>query len=573
MKIKFIKYAFKHKKLYLCSFVGLSLSVFFSSIGPFLMGCLIDNASTESGNGFWHLSVLMLLSYLLAGIFHYMEEYSSDIISKEVASDVRKDLFSFIQKEDWDFFSKRNASDLMSRTTTDANNIGLAFGFCGIYALEIFATIIAMLIAIIRLDFIAVIVPLLLMPIVILLSSIAEKKGDKVLDEISDENAAINKVASEAITGIRTVKAFGKEDLERKRFNVHNRRFMSLSILIDLIWADWYSPVETASRLMVVLNVLACGFLVIADYISLGSLVSIFQYTSQLALPIIDLGWLLRTFALARSAERKINDIVKDEPKVKDGDMTFSPKEGTLEFKNVSLENEGKKLLDDVSFKLERGKSIAIMGSSGSGKSLIASLAMRFLDPTEGEILIDGQDIKNLELDVVRGFSSIVSQDIFLFSDSILDNIRLGQKETLSEEDCIIASRKAKASEFIEGMSSGYSTIIGERGVGLSGGQKQRLSIARAFAKKSQVLILDDATSALDVKTERYIEKAIREESDRSLLIIAHRISAVSFANEIIILDSGRIVERGCHDDLIKRHGIYYKTFVCQYPEEARDER
>ena len=550
MKIKFIEYAFKHKKLYLCSFVGLSLSVFFSSIGPFLMGCLIDNALTESGNGFWHLLVLMLLSYLLAGIFHYMEEYSSDIISKEVASDVRKDLFSFIQKEDWDFFSKRNASDLMSRTTTDANNIGLAFGFCGIYALEIFATIIAMLIAIIRLDFIAVIVPLLLMPIVILLSSIAEKKGDKVLDEISDENAAINKVASEAITGIRTVKAFGKEDLERKRFNVHNRRFMSLSILLDLIWADWYSPVETASRLMVVLNVLACGFLVIADYISLGSLVSIFQYTSQLALPIIDLGWLLRTFALARSAERKINDIVKDEPKVKDGDMTFSPKEGTLEFKNVSLENEGKKLLDDVSFKLERGKSIAIMGSSGSGKSLITSLAMRFLDPTEGEILIDGQDIKNLELDVVRGFSSIVSQDIFLFS-----------------------SRKAKASEFIEGMSSGYSTIIGERGVGLSGGQKQRLSIARALAKKSQVLILDDATSALDVKTERYIEKAIREESDRSLLIIAHRVSAVSFANEIIILDSGHIVERGCHDDLIKRHGIYYKTFVCQYPEEARDER
>ena len=209
------------------------------------------------------------------------------------------------------------------------------------------------------------------------------------------------------------------------------------------------------------------------------------------------------------------------------------------------------------------------MGATGSGKSLIANLAMRFIDPTEGSVKINGVDIKSVSIEDARRFSSIVTQDVFLFSDSVSDNIKLGQREKELSDEVVKASQNAKAEEFILNLAEGYETVIGERGVGLSGGQKQRLSIARAFLKKSQLLILDDATSALDMETERDIERTIRKEKDKSLLIIAHRVSAVAFADEILILDGGKIAERGTHDELLKKKGLYYETYISQYPEEA----
>lgn len=569
MKIKFISYAFKHKRLYIISLLGLVLSVGFALLGPFLMGKLIDSVIAEGKSGlFWYLAIAMGLSYAFTGVFRYIEEYHSDLITKGVAADIRKDLFSWVQKQDGAFFRRRTPADLMSRTTTDANNIGFSFGFCGIYTLEIIGTVIAMTIAILFVNPVGVLVPLILMPCIAVLAFIAETRGDKVMDEISDENANINQVASEAIRGIRTVKAFGKEEEEKVKLHVHNKRFRCLNDKVDFIWADWYAPVEAISRSMVLLNVLLCGILVIDSKLSLGELSTIFQYTSQLSLPIMDLGWLLRTFAQARSGARKINAIMEHEPKIiggdGDGDLSLS----TIEFKNVSFVVEGKKLLEDISFTLAKGKSLAIMGATGSGKSLIASLAVRFLDCTDGEILIDGENVKKLPIDYVRRFSSIVTQDIFLFSDSVLDNIRLGQKRFIAREKCIDSAKKAKASGFIENLSNGYETIIGERGVGLSGGQRQRLSIARAFSKDSRLMILDDATSALDMETEKEIERTLLSEKDRSLLIIAHRISAVAFADEILVLDEGRIVERGSHKELLAKRGKYYQTYTSQYPKE-----
>ena len=240
-------------------------------------------------------------------------------------------------------------------------------------------------------------------------------------------------------------------------------------------------------------------------------------------------------------------------------------KEGEISFANVSFEMGGKKILDDVSFTLEKGKTLGIMGATGAGKSTIVNLIERFYDVTDGTITIEGKDITNMPLCDVRAFSSVVTQDVFLFSDTITENVRLGFKETMDERTVKDAIKSACAKEFVEKITDSYDAIIGERGIGLSGGQKQRLSIARALAKKADLLVLDDSTSALDMETEAAIQKELLKKNDMSKIIIGHRISSVKDADEIIVMDNGRVKERGTHSELIKKRGLYYSTYEAQY--------
>jgi ATP-binding cassette subfamily B protein len=240
---------------------------------------------------------------------------------------------------------------------------------------------------------------------------------------------------------------------------------------------------------------------------------------------------------------------------------------GDIVFDHVSLKLQDKLILDDINFSVPKGKTLGIMGATGSGKSSVINLLQRFYDPTEGAVLIDGTDAKEMELAQVRGTSAVVMQDVFLFSDTIEENIKMGQRETLGLPAVQKAAKMAKASDFIEKMDDSYETVIGERGVGLSGGQRQRISIARAFSKKSPVLVLDDSTSALDMETEHEIQKELDKITDTSKIIIAHRISAVRRADEILYLEDGRIAERGTHEELLAKKGLYYRTYVCQYGE------
>ena len=231
---------------------------------------------------------------------------------------------------------------------------------------------------------------------------------------------------------------------------------------------------------------------------------------------------------------------------------------GDVEFENVSLMLGDKQILTDISFKLGKGKTLGIMGQTGSGKSTIVNLLQRFYDPTNGTIRIDGNDIKEMELSQVRSASSVVMQDVFLFSDTIEENIRMGRREDMTMETIVDAAKKAKANDFIEKLDDKYKTVIGERGVGLSGGQKQRISIARAISKDAPILVLDDSTSALDMETEAEIQKTLDGIKSSSRIIVAHRISAVRNADEIIYLKDGCIAERGTHDELLKLRGLYY---------------
>ena len=567
-KIGLLGYARRNIKNYVISFSCLIAATTLRVLAPTFLARLVDEVI---GDGSYSLFPFLLLSvafcYIFAGIFGYVEEFFADTISKTVTLDIRMDLFSSITLKDGEFFSSRTPADLMSRTSSDTDSIGFLFGFCGIFLIEIIILVVSQFIALILVSPRMALVPLILLPIIAFLAYKSEKKGDRLGDAISDKRSDLNSRASEAITGIRTVKSFGKENKEERKFSREASLFSSLSRSFDYLWVHWCTPESMISLLMVPLAILLGGIEVINGNMTLGTLTAALQYTNELSWPMMEIGWLFIEISSARSGWRKVKAIMEREPLIKDGKRNISTENGTLSFENVSFISNGRELLKNVSFTIEPGKTVAIMGSSGSGKSLLASLCVRFVDPSEGRITINGVDMRELPLSLSRGFSSIVTQDVFLFSDTVMNNIALGNRSDVDEEEVKAAALSAEASDFIEKLEDGWNTVIGERGVGLSGGQKQRLSIARSFMKKAQLLILDDATSALDMETEREIEKTIEKKGKRSLLITAHRISAVRNADEILFLENGIICERGTHEELIKKKGLYWETYISQYPE------
>lgn len=572
-KNSLISYAKKNVGLYIFCFTMLIAQIILRVVAPTLLSKIIDEVIGKGNVGIFPLLLIeMVTVYLTIGLFAYLQEYTSDIISKKTGCEIRKNLFSSITKEDGSFFNERTPADLMSRSTSDTDSVGFIFGFCGIFVIEIVAIIVSQFFALFRVSKKCSIVAIVCLPIIGFLAFKSEIKGDKISDAISDKRAELNDAASQAIMGIRTVKSFNKEKKEEERFASHARSFRDLNKKIDRLWIDWCTPEATIATMMVPLTLLIGGFEVIGGRMSLGELTMAIQYTNELSWPMMEIGWLFVEIAAARAGWRKIKAIMERKPEIADGDKALKKKDGVMRFENVGLSSNGRTLLENISFTIEKGKTVAIMGASGSGKSLLTSLAVRFLDPTEGRITIDGIDIRDIPVREARDFSSIVTQDVFLFSDTVKNNIALGRRRVSDSEEVIRACVEAEADDFIKKLENGYETVIGERGVGLSGGQKQRLSIARAFMRKNDLLILDDATSALDMETEKEIENTIKKEGKRSILITAHRISAVCNADEIIILDKGRIKERGTHSELLKKKGLYWETYISQYPEEENRE-
>ncbi|MGN1163964.1 MAG: ABC transporter ATP-binding protein [Candidatus Ornithospirochaeta sp.] len=567
---RLLGYARKNLHLYIFCGTMLVLQLALRVVAPTLLARIVDE--TIGGKNyvvFPTLLVSMALAYLMPGVFGYFQEFVSDKISKKTSCALRHDVFVAISAQDGEFFSSRTPADLMSRTTSDTDNIGFIFGFCGIFLIEIVCVVLSQFGALCTVSLKCAIVPLVCMPIIAVLAVVSENKGNSLSDSISDKRAELNQDASEAIMGIRTVKSFGMEEKEKKRFGRDASSFRHLSRSFDSLWVNWCTPQSIIAVAMVPLAVLVAGLEVINGNLSFGELSMVLQYTNELSWPMMEIGWLLVEVSNARAGWRKVSAILDRKSSISDGELERKERKGTMKFENVGLKVGDRTLLSDVSFEITPGKTVAVMGPSGSGKSLIASLAVRFLDPTEGKVTIDGIDMRDMTLRSARDFSSIVTQDVFLFSDSVKNNIALGNRKNADEEEIKSAARDAEASSFIEKLENSWDTVIGERGVGLSGGQKQRLSIARAFMRKNQLLILDDATSALDMETESDIERTIREEGTRSLLITAHRISAVASADEIIVLDGGRIAERGNHEELLSKRGLYWETYISQYPEEG----
>ena len=570
---RLLKYARRQWKLYLTSIIFLVIGVYLNALGPKFIKDIIDTCIVGGrGDLFFSIAIPMLVVYLVTGVAKYIQEFSSDCISSAMQRCMREETFRNILAEDQYFFRENNPGELMSRTKQDIETVGFTTGFIAMFFIEIVLHVIYMAYCLISINPSGAIPALVIMPIIGVLAIISEPKGDKLSDKRSDDIADMNQSATESLSGIRTVKAFGREREEAARFDKSNRRFFRHSLKLDFLWANWITPMEALARIMLYLAILLSGIQVIRGKMTLGELSAVTSYTSELAWPMMELGWLLTEFAAARASLRKISKILDAKPRIKSGEKHLEKPSGDLEFDHVSLTaDNGAVILDDVSFHLKSGRTLGIMGATGSGKSTIANLAMRFIDPTSGNIRTDGTDLRDLDLDSARCGKAIVTQDIFLFSDTITSNLDKGQKGLLSQEVLEESAKDAAAHDFISKLADGYDTVIGEKGVGLSGGQKQRVSIARAFASGRPLLIFDDATSALDMETEKKVQRAIKHHRNLTMMIIAHRISAVRDADEIIILDHGKIVERGTHESLMALKGNYYKTYMTQYPEEEEN--
>lgn len=546
------------------------VTVYLASLGPRIVQQIVDRCVVGGDTAaLLKLLFTMLTVYMVNGISNFAHEFTSDCISSLNAKEMRKDVYRCIMGQDQTFFRDNNPGELMSRTKQDIESLSFTMGFIGLYGIQLVFQVGYMTFCLIRYNLIGAIPALCIMPIIGAIAIIAEPKSFKLEDQRSDNVADLNKVAGESLSGIRTVKAFGREKKEENRFDNHNHGFRHLSQKIDFLWANWESPMLVAARVMIALAILAGGSQVIAGKITLGDLTAITNYTSELSWPMMDLGWILAEVAGAKAGLKKISKILDRAPELKDGDIHLTEKSGDLEFDHVCYEAGGQKILDDISFHLKPGKTLGIMGSTGSGKTIITSLAMRYMDPTSGRVMTNGISLKDMDIKSARSSKAIVTQDIFLFSDTIKANLEKGQKGKLSEEVMLRSAKDANADEFISKLSEGYDTVIGEKGVGLSGGQKQRVAIARAFASERPLLIFDDATSALDMETEKEVQKAIKHRKDHTLMIIAHRISAVRNADEIIVLEKGKIAERGTHEELLAKKGLYYQTYITQYPDEV----
>ncbi|MBC7959950.1 MAG: ABC transporter ATP-binding protein, partial [Vallitaleaceae bacterium] len=442
---------------------------------------------------------------------------------------------------------------------------GLSFGL--MLSIEVVLSIIFATIFMFQISPRLSILALVTLPIIGFLALRLEKSIGFTFGQISEQNAKLNTIAQENIAGVRLVKAFARERHEINKFLKHNKEYYDLNVHQSRVWSKFNPKLEFLTSILPILLVAFGGAFVIREEMTIGTLIKFSGYMYMIVWPMRNIGWLSNIMAEAGASSKKIALIFDQKSQINNSPnpVTLDKFDGNIEFKNVSFDVGDTEVLKDISFIIKPGKTLAIMGETGSGKSTIMNLLIRFYDKTSGDILINDVKIEDMELKSLRKNISVVMQDTFLFSDTIEENIKFGSKEFITTNDMQDCSKTAESHEFVSRMEEDYQTVIGEKGIGLSGGQKQRISIARALAKNASVLVFDDSTSSLDMETEFRIQRKIEELKDVTKIIIAHRISAVKKADEIIILEKGAIVERGTHKELLSQKGRYYETFMEQY--------
>lgn len=560
----------EHFFAYLTAVISLIICTSLDMLSPQLTKQIIDDVI---GNGEIEKLKWLLLGILGIGIgrfiFGYFKEYLFDITGAKIAANIRSDAFRHVQNLSADFFDKTGTGELMARIKEDVDRIWDGMTYVGMLVIEVVIHVSLVLFFMYRENWKLALLPTACMIFCGFLAVFLEKKLDKVYDDISEENAKLNTVAEENLAGVRIVKSFAREKHEITKFLSHNQRYYDLNMQQSKVFVKYHPLFSLITKLLPLVVLLLGGYFVIYEDFSLGSLGAFVEYSNNIVWPMEMIGWLANSFSAAIASNKKLKKIYELTPTVTDPEnpIVLPDVKGDISFEDVSFEIDGRNILSHISFHIKAGETLGIMGATGSGKTSVIHLLQRHYDSTHGTIQLDGENIKNLSLSQLRGSIATVMQDVFLFSDSIDENIRLGKQASISRTLVKQAAKDAQADSFIEKLSDTYDTVIGERGVGLSGGQKQRISIARALSKRNPILIMDDSTSALDMETEHLIWQTLNNLNDTTKIIIAHRISAVRRANEIIFLKDGQIAERGTHEELLKKKGLYYETYLAQYGE------
>lgn len=545
-----------------------------SIVNPYISGIIVDDVVQAGNYDLLPTLVLCLLGVTaLTGLLRFLYQVVFETASQGMLYDMRDKVYRKLLQEDFLFYNKKRTGDLMSRQTGDMDAIRHFVAYI-IYA--VYQNILLFIFALLMVFTVNVKLALCML-VVLPFTAFATFRQSKEVKPAFQRNrncfSSLNAFVQENVSGNRVVKAFAKENYEIEKFQKENDKFRASQIKASKVWMKYVPIFEILSYALTIILMVYGGYMVIQGEITLGDLVKVNGYLWMLNTPLRMAGWWVNDIQNFVTSVEKIYATYSEEPHVKTPRTGGIHKRihGDVEFKNVSYRADDEDIVMDVNFKVKAGQTVGIIGSTGAGKSTLMNLLCRFYDTTSGEVLVDGRNVRELDLYNLRDNIGMAMQDVFLFSDTIEGNIAYG-RPNCSFEDVKKAAIMADANHFICTLPEGYDTIVGERGVGLSGGQKQRISLARALVKDPSILILDDTTSAVDMETESYIQKQLKElQKDCTVFVIAYRISSIKDADLILVMDNGRIIEQGTHETLLAANGYYANAFHNQYGEIPYD--
>lgn len=539
-------------------------------VNPYLSGIIVDDVI--NGGSYTLLPKLvfiLILTTVLRSVLKYTYLYLFESSSQNLLFSMRDQVYRRLLHQDFAFYNKNRTGDLMSRQTGDMDAIRhfVAYVIYGLYEnilLFLFAVIM-----IFTVDIKLALCLICVVPLTIFTAGKQLKAVKPVFTNIRNHFSSLNTFVQENVSGNRVVKAFAKEDYEIQKFNKENDGYRDAELASTAVWKKYVPVFEFLASFSTVILYLVGGIMVVNGTITLGKLVTVSGYLWMINNPLRQAGWLANDYQRFVTSVEKIYSTINVESHLTQLEKPYEqPRlKGEVEFRDVSYIAEDDVILHNINFHILPGQTVGIIGATGSGKSTLMNLMCRFYDVTDGAVLLDRVNIKNYDLHCVRDNIGMAMQDVFLFSDTIEGNIAYGNPNC-SFEEVKKAAEIANADSFIKEMPDGYDTVVGERGMGLSGGQKQRISLARALLKNPSIVILDDTTSAVDMETESHIQQALKNlAGTRTVFLIAHRISSIKDADQILVLDNGRIVEHGTHDELLAKQGYYYTVFNHQYGE------